>query len=364
MPESGFAERTILGMTGFAFSTAAVLVAAYSPLLATPATGTPTMHGATHGFMFLCMAAFYFVVARYLKSRDRVVSSRRAQAAFLAAAAVAALRRAGGSGGGLFAAGFRAGAPVGGVRRGKRVLRVRVDERAEHRREEPHPQGQPLVVLPCRLHRRRRFGHARADRHRGPSLPVRRLVRAVVAGAAAAYRGDGRARRAVVRAEQQVQRERFLHHARGRRDDRRDSGPSWWPASARTCFPPRSWASSSCASHWPSSCSTGRHRDCWTWAEPAGAASRAGVRPGPLRLLGRALEHLRRPSPVRLRVPVRLHELVGAVAAGQRRFPCPPATAMPKAASSSSSGRRPDGSWEASSAPTSRAGRCPSCPSS
>ena len=34
MPESGFAERTILGMTGFAFSTAAVLVAAYSPLLA------------------------------------------------------------------------------------------------------------------------------------------------------------------------------------------------------------------------------------------------------------------------------------------------------------------------------------------
>ena len=84
MPESGFAERTILGMTGFAFSTAAVLVAAYSPLLATPATGTPTMHGATHGFMFLCMAAFYFVVARYLKSRDRVVSSRRAQAAFFA----------------------------------------------------------------------------------------------------------------------------------------------------------------------------------------------------------------------------------------------------------------------------------------
>ena len=84
MPECGFAERTILGMTGFAFSTAAVLVAAYSPLLATPATGTPTMHGATHGFMFLCMAAFYFVVARYLKSRDRFVSSRRAQAAFFA----------------------------------------------------------------------------------------------------------------------------------------------------------------------------------------------------------------------------------------------------------------------------------------
>ena len=84
MPECGLAERTMLGMTGFAFSTAAVLVAAYSPLLATPATGTPTMHGATHGFMFLCMAAFYFVVARYLKSRDRFVSSRRAQAAFFA----------------------------------------------------------------------------------------------------------------------------------------------------------------------------------------------------------------------------------------------------------------------------------------
>ena len=84
MPECGLAERTMLGMTGFAFSTAAVLVADYSPLLATPATGTPTMHGATHGFMFLCMAAFYFVVARYLKSRDRFVSSRRAQAAFFA----------------------------------------------------------------------------------------------------------------------------------------------------------------------------------------------------------------------------------------------------------------------------------------
>ena len=35
VPEDGFAEKTMLGMTGFAFSTAATLVAAFSPLLAT-----------------------------------------------------------------------------------------------------------------------------------------------------------------------------------------------------------------------------------------------------------------------------------------------------------------------------------------
>lgn len=84
VPEDGFAEKTMLGMTGFAFSTAATLVAAFSPLLATEATSTPVMHGATHGVMFLCMAFFYFAVARFIKGRDALVCNRAAQTAFFA----------------------------------------------------------------------------------------------------------------------------------------------------------------------------------------------------------------------------------------------------------------------------------------
>ena len=57
-----YSERELAGFTLF---TASVLLAAFSPLLATAATNTPVMHGLTHGTMFAAMAGFYFVVTRF-----------------------------------------------------------------------------------------------------------------------------------------------------------------------------------------------------------------------------------------------------------------------------------------------------------
>ena len=186
MPECGLAERTMLGMTGFAFSTAAVLVAAYSPLLATLRPARPPCTGRPTGS---CSCAWppsissWRAISRAATGSSAPGGRRRPSSPCSCCCLASCWRKRAGR---FFAASFRAGASMVGVRRGKRVLLVRVDERAEHHRGRPHPQGQPLVVLPCRLHRRRRFGHAHADRHRGPSLPVRRLVRTVVAGTAAA----------------------------------------------------------------------------------------------------------------------------------------------------------------------------------
>ena len=78
-----YSERELAGIAGFTLFTASVLLAAFSPLLATAATNTPVMHGLTHGTMFAAMAGFYFVVTRF-KGRNELVSSNRARAGFLA----------------------------------------------------------------------------------------------------------------------------------------------------------------------------------------------------------------------------------------------------------------------------------------
>ena len=51
-----YSERELAGIAGFTLFTASVLLAAFSPLLATVATNTPVMHGLTHGTMFAAMA--------------------------------------------------------------------------------------------------------------------------------------------------------------------------------------------------------------------------------------------------------------------------------------------------------------------
>lgn len=73
---SRYSENTILGMTGYTFSIAIVFIAAYSPLLATKTTNTPVMHGITHGFMFLAMVVFYFLMSRHINNRDMFIRSR------------------------------------------------------------------------------------------------------------------------------------------------------------------------------------------------------------------------------------------------------------------------------------------------
>ncbi|MBX9035412.1 response regulator transcription factor [Gordonibacter massiliensis (ex Traore et al. 2017)] len=81
--ESSYSERELAGIAGFTLFSASVLLAAFSPLLATPGTNTPVMHGLTHGTMFASMAGFYFAITRFIKRRNEFVSSRRAQAVFL-----------------------------------------------------------------------------------------------------------------------------------------------------------------------------------------------------------------------------------------------------------------------------------------
>lgn len=79
-----FTEKTFLGMTGFTFSTVTIFVSAYSPLLATSACNTPVMHGITHGLMFLSMAAFYFIVSRHIKYRDKLFRKKLVRSLFFA----------------------------------------------------------------------------------------------------------------------------------------------------------------------------------------------------------------------------------------------------------------------------------------
>lgn len=78
-----YSERELAGIAGFTLFTASVLLAAFSPLLATVATNTPVMHGLTHGTMFAAMAGFYFVITR-CKGRNELVSSNRVRTGFLA----------------------------------------------------------------------------------------------------------------------------------------------------------------------------------------------------------------------------------------------------------------------------------------
>ena len=78
-----YSERELAGIAGFTLFTASVLLAAFSPLLATVATNTPVMHGLTHGTMFAAMAGFHFVVTR-CKGRNELVSSNRVRTGFLA----------------------------------------------------------------------------------------------------------------------------------------------------------------------------------------------------------------------------------------------------------------------------------------
>lgn len=82
---STFTERGMLSIGGFALATAVVLASAYSPLLETADTASPSLHGVTHGAMFLAMAAFYLVMSRVGARRDALVRSRAARPAFLLA---------------------------------------------------------------------------------------------------------------------------------------------------------------------------------------------------------------------------------------------------------------------------------------
>ena len=81
--QPGTIEGSVLGVTGFALATSALLISAYSPLLATSLTNTPVMHGITHGIMFAFMAAMYFALSRFIGNRDAFVRSRLWQSAFL-----------------------------------------------------------------------------------------------------------------------------------------------------------------------------------------------------------------------------------------------------------------------------------------
>lgn len=83
--ENRYSERELAGIGGFALFSALVLLAAFSPLLATSQTTHPAMQGITHGIMFAAMAAFYFALTHFLKNRNELVSSKRVQVGFLVA---------------------------------------------------------------------------------------------------------------------------------------------------------------------------------------------------------------------------------------------------------------------------------------
>ncbi|WP_253904671.1 hypothetical protein [Adlercreutzia sp. ZJ473] len=81
---SAFTEREMLSIGGFALATAVVLASAYSPLLETASTTSPSLHGATHGTMFLFMAAFYLALSRADIRRDKLIRSHTMHWTFLA----------------------------------------------------------------------------------------------------------------------------------------------------------------------------------------------------------------------------------------------------------------------------------------
>ena len=68
-----------MGIVGYGCSMSTVLIAAYSPLLATPEISSPVTHGITHALMFLAMACVYFALYRFIKNRDAFVCSKRMQ---------------------------------------------------------------------------------------------------------------------------------------------------------------------------------------------------------------------------------------------------------------------------------------------